>query len=68
MKELEAENYFNEQTIRKLKDQSEVIRQIVILTTAYRVIAVTTGKPLTFVPGYLIFPSPGWEPSPIHID
>ena len=69
VKELEAENYINEQTIRKLQDQSEVIRQIVVLTTTYHVIALTTGKPLTFAPGYLIFPSPGWEPSlaSIHI-
>lgn len=72
VKELEAENYINEQTIRKLQDQSEVIRQIVILTTAYHVIAVTTGKPLTFAPGYLPVPlvpwERDWEPSPIHKD
>ena len=72
VEELEAENYINEQTIRKLQDQSEVIRQIVILTTAYHVIAVTTGKPLTFAPGYLPVPlvlwERDWEPSPIHKD
>ena len=70
--ELEAENYINEQTIRKLQDQSEVIRQIVILTTTYHIIAVTTGKALTFAPGYLPVPlvpwERDWEPSPIHKD
>ena len=58
VKELESENYINEQTIRKLQDQSEVIRQIVILTTACRIIAVTTRKPLTFAPRVSYFPVP----------
>ena len=58
VKELEAENYINEQTIRKLQDQSEVIRQIVILTTTYRVIAVTNRETSNLCPRVSYLPVP----------